>query len=168
MTGCLRPTPVDNLPILAGIEPAELLRKWATLPLSRRAMKSHHAPLISHPFTGWERSASQIKKPIFTSRTTTHQFIWRRQQSAALWAYHRKNVDWSAWRAIRNSVLSSLTSAPIFPEWPCQEQSGSGLTAYAQVSDVSASACTNGVWPLLRLASVGQKNKPWTMLSSTG
>ena len=31
------------------------------------------------------------------------------------------------------------------PEWPFQEQPGSGLTASAPVSDVSASACTNGL-----------------------
>ena len=30
VTGCLRPTPVDNLPILAGIQPAGLRRKGAT------------------------------------------------------------------------------------------------------------------------------------------
>ena len=33
---------------------------------------------------------------------------------------------------------------------------GSGLTASAPVSDVSAPAYTNGVWPRLRLVSVGQ------------
>jgi len=34
------------------------------------------------------------------------------------------------------------------------------------VSDVSAPACTNGVWPPLRPVSVAQKNKPSTMSSS--
>jgi len=38
VTGCLRPTPADNLPILAGIETAELRRSGATLSLARRAM----------------------------------------------------------------------------------------------------------------------------------
>jgi len=42
VTGCLRPTPADNLPILAGIQPAELRRIGATLPLARRAMKPGH------------------------------------------------------------------------------------------------------------------------------
>jgi len=37
--GCLCPTPTDNLPILSGIQPAELRRKGATLPLARRAME---------------------------------------------------------------------------------------------------------------------------------
>ena len=42
MTGCLRPTPADNLHILAGIQPAELRRKGTTLSLARRAMEPGH------------------------------------------------------------------------------------------------------------------------------
>ena len=39
MTGCLRPTPADNLPILAGIQSAGFRRKRATLSLAHRAME---------------------------------------------------------------------------------------------------------------------------------
>jgi len=39
VTGCLHPTPAGNLPILAGIRPAELRRKGALLSLVRRAME---------------------------------------------------------------------------------------------------------------------------------
>ena len=42
VTGCLRPTPADNLPILAAIQPAELRRNRATLSLARRAMEPGH------------------------------------------------------------------------------------------------------------------------------
>jgi len=42
VTGCLRPTPVDNLPILASIQPAELRHRGATLSLGRRAMEPGH------------------------------------------------------------------------------------------------------------------------------
>ena len=42
VTGCLRPTPADNLPILAGIQPAEL-RCWGdSLSLGRCAMEPGH------------------------------------------------------------------------------------------------------------------------------
>jgi len=37
--GCLRSTPADNLPILAGIQPAELRRKGATQCLALRAVE---------------------------------------------------------------------------------------------------------------------------------
>jgi len=46
------------------------------------------------------------------------------------------------------------------------QEPGSGSTAPAPVSGVSAHICTNGVWPPLRPMSVAQKNKPSTMLSS--
>ena len=36
VTGCLRPTPTDYLPILAGIQPAELRSRGATLSLANR------------------------------------------------------------------------------------------------------------------------------------
>ena len=49
VTGCLRSTPADNLPILAGIQPAELRRSGATLSLGRRAMELGH--LLHSAFT---------------------------------------------------------------------------------------------------------------------
>ena len=36
VTGCLRPTPMDHLPIFSGIQPAELRRLGATLSLAHR------------------------------------------------------------------------------------------------------------------------------------
>ena len=41
-TACQRPTPADNLLILAGIRPAELSHRGATLSLGRRAMEPGH------------------------------------------------------------------------------------------------------------------------------
>jgi len=92
VTGCLRPAPSGNLPILAGIQPAELRCKGATLSLA----ELRHSGRITDGMR-------------------------------------------SGWRTLRNFVLSSTTSAPTLPEWPCQ------LTTYAAVSDVSAPAYTNGV-----------------------
>jgi len=42
VTECLRPTPADNLPILAGIQHAELHRKGDTFSLGRCAMEPGH------------------------------------------------------------------------------------------------------------------------------
>jgi len=42
VTGCLRPSPADDLPILAGVQPAELRRNIATLSLARRAVEPRH------------------------------------------------------------------------------------------------------------------------------
>ena len=38
VTGCLRPTPTEDLPVLAGIQPAELRRLGATLSLASHAI----------------------------------------------------------------------------------------------------------------------------------
>ena len=40
VTGCLRPTPVDNLPVLAGMQPAGLRRLGATLSLAIRGIRN--------------------------------------------------------------------------------------------------------------------------------
>jgi len=42
VTGCLRPTPADNLLILAGTQPTELHRNGATFSVVRRAMEPGH------------------------------------------------------------------------------------------------------------------------------
>jgi len=52
---CLRPTPADNLPILDGIQPAELRRSGATLSLARRAMEPGH---LLHSALTWPPSAN--------------------------------------------------------------------------------------------------------------
>jgi len=42
VTGCLRPAPADNLPILAGIQPAELSHNGTKLSLRHCAMEPGH------------------------------------------------------------------------------------------------------------------------------
>ena len=49
VTGCLRPTPTDNLPVFSGIHPAELRRQGATLSLAnisvaRGGQRGHGPP----------------------------------------------------------------------------------------------------------------------------
>ena len=57
VTGCLHPTPTDNLPVLSGIQPAELRRQGATLSLANRSfLDSGH---ILH---------GQLTKPLTVSK----------------------------------------------------------------------------------------------------
>jgi len=72
VTGCLRPTPVDNLPVLAGIQPAELRRKGTTLSSTPCHGDWTRAPLSTHLSIQCKRTASQIETPICTHRATTH------------------------------------------------------------------------------------------------
>jgi len=122
------------------------------------------APLSAPPSIGCSCTAPQIKTSICTRRTTTHQFFWQQQHTCGA-------VGGSS---MERGVGGQPHKTPHFnsrhrytpPEWPSQEKPGSGSTASATVSDVSAPACTNGVWHPLRPVSVAQ-NKPPTMLSST-
>ena len=63
VTGCLRPTPTDNLPVLSGIQPAELRRQGATLFLANRSSldPGHilHGQLIEPQAAGKERLKSR-------------------------------------------------------------------------------------------------------------
>ena len=96
MTGCLRPTPADNLSILAGIQPAELRRRRATLSLGRRAMEPGH--LLYSALTRPLGAAARRLK-------SRHPFVPAAQQlislsdnnniRAAQWADHQWNAEWA-------------------------------------------------------------------------
>jgi len=96
VTGYLRLTPGDNLPILAGIQPAELRRNEATLYLERRAMEPGHLlhTVLTRPSSA---NAQRLK--------SRHPFVPAAQQlislsdnnniRAAYWADHQWNSEWA-------------------------------------------------------------------------
>jgi len=71
VTGCLRPTPANNRPIFAGIQPAELRRKGDTPSLARRATEPRHLLHSALTPIEWECTPSQIKTSIFTCCSTS-------------------------------------------------------------------------------------------------
>ena len=95
ITGCLRPTPADNLPVLAGIQPAELRRNGPTLSLALRAMEPGHLlhSALTRPSSA---NARRLK--------SRHPFVPAAQQLIGLsdrnnireaqWADHQWNVEW--------------------------------------------------------------------------
>ena len=59
VTGCLHPTPTDHLPVLSGIQPAELRRMGATLSLGHRgSLDPDH---ILHGFLSGSSDTCQVK-----------------------------------------------------------------------------------------------------------
>ena len=76
VTGCLRPTPTDNLPALSGIQPAERSRQRATLSLANRSFLGPGH--ILHGQLTESRTASKEK---LKSR---HSFVPAAQTSAQL------------------------------------------------------------------------------------
>ena len=161
VTGCLRPTSADNLPILAGIQPAELRRNGATLSLARRAMEPGH--LLHSALT---------RPPSANARRlqSGHPFVPAAQQLISsdnkCYAVGGSSMECGVGGQPHKTPHFAPTSAPTLLEWPSQEQCGFDLTASAPLSDISARACTNGVCPPLRPVSVVHKNKPSAMLSS--
>jgi len=92
VTGCLHRTPVDNLTILAGIQPAEVRRSGATLSLGRRAMEPGH--LLHSALT---RPSSAVARRL----KSRHPFVPDAQQlisfsdsniRAAQWVDHQWNA----------------------------------------------------------------------------
>ena len=96
VTGCLHPTPADNLKILAGIQPAELRRIGAILSLPRRVTGPGHL-LHSALIRPSSADARRLK--------SRHPFAPAAQQlisssdnnniRAAHWADHRWNAEWA-------------------------------------------------------------------------
>ena len=72
VTGCLHPTPADNLPIIAGPQSAELRRKGATMSLACRAKEPGHLlrSALTRPLgvNAW----APIEIPIRTRHTTSY------------------------------------------------------------------------------------------------
>ena len=59
VTGCLRPTPTDHLPVLSGIHPAELCRIGATLSLANRgSLNPNH---ILHDLLSGSSDTRQVR-----------------------------------------------------------------------------------------------------------
>ena len=143
VTGCLRPTPACNLPILAGIQPAELRRIRVTLSPARDAMEPEHL-LHSALTCPTSANARRIK--------STHPFLPATQQlissshnnnmRAAHWADHQWNGDLADNPASLRIFIPDTSTHP--PGRPSQEVPGSDLTASAPAPGVSAHVCTNG------------------------
>jgi len=95
VTGCMRPTLAEDLPILAGIQPAELRRKGATLSLACRAMQPGH--LLYSTFTcppGGSAWHLKSRHPFVPAAQQLISSSDDNNRSAALCADHRSNEKW--------------------------------------------------------------------------
>jgi len=90
VTGCLRPTPADNLPILAGTQPAELRRRGATLSLGRRAMEPGHLrrSALTRP-SGAAAQRLKSRHPFVPAAQQLISFSDNNNIHAALWTDHQ-------------------------------------------------------------------------------
>jgi len=89
-------TPVDNLPILAGIQPAELHRRGATLSLGRRAMEPGHLlhSVLTCPLSAVARHLKS-RHPFVPAAQQLISFSDNNNMCAAQWADHQWNAEWA-------------------------------------------------------------------------
>jgi len=96
VTGCLRPTPADKLPILAGIQLADLRRTGATLSIARHAMDPGY--LLHSALTRPSSAAARCLKLRHPFVPVAQQFVSSFDNNnirAAQWADHQWNAEWA-------------------------------------------------------------------------
>ena len=163
VTGCLRPTPTDHLPVLSGIQPAELRRLGATLSLAHRGslVPDHilHGLLSGSSDTGQVRLRS--RRPFVPGARNLLDNLARLGIRASEWTNHKWKTEYC--ENAPGSVPLCPRPVPGLLEWAYPEQLGLSSTACGLVLGDSICPCTNGVSLLHRIASVAPLSKPQTM-----
>ena len=163
VTGCLRLTPTDHLPILSGIQPAEFRRLGATFPLAYRGSLDPdfilHIPLCGYSDTRQARLRSRL--PFVPAARNLLDNLTRLGIRAFEWTNHKWKSEYCE-NASRLHVFMPGTGArPV--GWAYPEQLGLSSTACGLMFSDSIRLGLNGVSLLHRIASVAPLNKPQIM-----
>ena len=120
VTGCLRPTPTDDLYAPAGIQPSQLRRKRTTLSYARRAQDPKHMlheRLLSPPYGGHRQLKSRL--PFVPAALDLLNDPDALSTSAAdSWADHKWNTEWQKCASRLHGLIAdvgSLSSGMHFP-----------------------------------------------------
>ena len=95
VTGCLRPTPTDDLYTLAGIQPSKLRRERATLSLAHRAQDPKHMlqkKLLSPP-SGGHRQLKSRRLFVPAALDSLNDADALSTSAAGSWADHKWNTE---------------------------------------------------------------------------
>ena len=163
VTGCLRPTPTDHLPILSGIQPAEFRRIAATLSLA------HHGSLdpdhILHGLLSGSSDTRQVRLRSRRRLCQVREISWTTLPDLASAPLNGQitNGKRSTVKMLPGSVLLCPRPVPGLLRWGYPEKLGLSSTACGLVLGDSIRPCTNGVSFLHRIASVAPQSKPQTM-----
>ena len=163
VTGCLRPTPTDHLPVLSGIQPAELRRMGATLSLAYRgSLDPNH---ILYGLLSGSSDTRQVRQDPDARLCQLRGMFWKSLPDLASAPLNGQitNETRSIVKMLRGSVLLCPRPVPGLLGWAYPEQLGLSSTACGLVLGDSICPCTNGVSLLHRIASVAPLRKPQTM-----
>ena len=112
VTGCLRPTPTDYLPVLAGIQPAELRRLGATLSLAYGGSldPGHILYELLAGFTHGYRERLKSRRPFVPAARKLLQHLTELDIRAAQWTDFKWNTEYSECSSdLRAFILRSST-----------------------------------------------------------
>ena len=163
VTGCLRPTPTDHLPVLSGIQPVELRRMGATLSLAYRGSldPDHILYGLLSGFSDNRQVRLKSRRPFVPAERNLLDNLASLGIRASEWTNH----IWKTEYCKNASRLRALCPRPVpgLLGWAYPEQLELSSTACGLVLDDSIRPCTNGVSLLHRIASVAPLSKPQIM-----
>ena len=163
VTGCLRPTPTDYLPVLSGIQPAEFRRLGATLSLAYRGSldPDHilHGLLSGSSDTGQVRLRS--RHPFVPAARNLLDNLARLGIRASEWTNHKWNAEYCENASWLRAFVPETSAKPVRMGLP--RAAWVKLSVCGLVLGDFIRPCTNGVSLLHRIASVAPLSKPQTM-----
>ena len=162
VTGCLCPTPTDHLPVLSGIQPAELCRMGAIHSLGHRGSLNP-----DHILYGILSGSSDTRQVRLRSRrlfVPGARNLLDNLASLGIRASEWTNHKWITEYCENASRLRVLCPGPVpgLLEWAYSEQFGLSSTACGLMLGDSICQCTIGVSLLHRIASVAPLSKRQT------
>ena len=115
VTGCLRPTPTDNLPVLSAIQPAELRHKRATLSLANRSSldPGHilHGQLTEPQAASRERLKS--RRPFVPAARKLLHNLSELGIRAAQWTNLTRDTEYSKSMSALGVYISRVSTRPV-------------------------------------------------------
>ena len=120
VTGCLRPTPTDHLPILSGIQPAELRRLGVTLSLAKRGildpdhiLHGQLAGLLDVP-----RERLKSRRPFVRAAQKLLNGLFKLIIHAAQWTNYRWSAEYSKRTFVLHVFIPRASSTPLRMDLP--------------------------------------------------
>ena len=155
VTGCLRLTPTDHLPVLSGIQPAELRQMAVTLSFAYRgSLDPDH---ILHGLLSGSSDTHQVKlrsRHLFVpGARNLLDNLARLGIRASEWTNHKWNAEYCENVSRLRAFVPETGARPV----------GLSSTACRLVLGDSIHPCTNGVLLLHRIASAVPQSKLQTM-----
>ena len=151
VAGCLRPTPVNQLPILAGIAPPTIRREAAVLALTRKAAKDEdhilHLVISERPSPARLKSRRPFAEHAHRLLRSTPEDV-----SSRSWLSTRWNEEW---RAAEHSRLHSFINTPDHVpgqdlprrQWTTYNRIRTGVGRFSEAMVLVLKQCGDGIIP---------------------